>query len=159
MQLDALVHPLAGFVGIEAIGQEFVRRPAQEAGDQPAAAQIVDHRELLGGPHRIEEGQDRPEHGDLRVAHALADRCGGDQRTRCHGGAVMMLRDGHEIEAQIVRQLEHPHAELRRTQSHLGPEQFRRDDAAALQLAIAIVHGIEDAEFHRASPRSGVANL
>jgi hypothetical protein len=47
--LEAL--PVVG--GIDAGGELFLPAAAHEAGDQPAARDHVDHRQLLGQPHRV----------------------------------------------------------------------------------------------------------
>ena len=64
-QLHALGGAFARLGRVEAKGQIFVGRPAQQPDDEAPLRQIVEHREFLGDLHRVALRDDRAEHGDL----------------------------------------------------------------------------------------------
>jgi hypothetical protein len=62
------------------VGQELVGRAAQEKHDAAPAAQRVEKRQLLGDPHRVVHGDERPQHRDLGPRQHLAQRRAHEER-------------------------------------------------------------------------------
>ena len=91
---------------------------AGEAGIDAALGQMVEHRQLLGGAHRIPRGQHQPERRELDALGARGE-VGIEQQGRHRRlvalGMEMMLGGGHHVEAGIVGE----HRELADLVEHL----------------------------------------
>ncbi len=91
---------------------------AGEAGIDAALGQMVEHRQLLGGAHRIPRRQHEPERRELDALGARGEV--GIEQQRRHRrlvalGMEMMLGGGHHVEAGIVGE----HGELADLVEHL----------------------------------------
>ena len=101
-QVVRLVVALAELRRVLAVGEAVVHRRAdREAGDQPAAGDAVDHRELFGDAgRRVVQRQRVAHHADRRVGGATGQRRG-DQVGRRHQAVAVgvVLVDADRIEA------------------------------------------------------------
>ena len=103
-QIVGFFEATAGFFRIDAVPNIFRRNAADEAGDQPAVAEAVDHGVFFGDAHRmIAQRQNVAEDADLYLLGFLAQR-GGDQIGRRHRavGAVVVLVEDHAVETQFL---------------------------------------------------------
>ena len=135
-QLDAFVVLGPQLAGVDAVRVAGVHRGAdREAGDQAAPAEEVDHRELLGDPHRRVVERDRvAEHGDRRLRRAVGeDR--GDQVRRRHQpvAVVVVLVDADRVEPAL-----------------LGPHELIDVGVVGLGEDVAIEQGRVDVDPHAA---------
>jgi hypothetical protein len=104
-QVVRLLEALVGEERIDAGRMVFVADAAHETGDDAAARQVVEHRELFGDVNRVVHQRQRAaDDGDLGLAGAR-DQVGRDQIWRRHqavGGLVVLVhRD--DVEAELLR--------------------------------------------------------
>ena len=123
------LRPSPGLIGIDAVGQELVGRATQEKHDATPAAHRVEERQLLGDPHRVVHGDERPQHSDLGARQHLAQRRAHEKRVRREQPwRIVMLRRAHPVESQLVRKARQVEIDAVGAQRVLGP---RRAPAAS----------------------------
>jgi hypothetical protein len=81
-QVHSLVGALARLSRVQVVAEVFVGGAAQQADDDAAGRQRVQHRHLLGDADRIADRYDRSEHGDLDPFGASCEPGGGNDRRR-----------------------------------------------------------------------------
>ena len=142
------------------------RRADGEPGDQPSAADAVEHRELFGHPDRRVVQRDRvADHTDRSAAGPAGQTGGDDVRARHDPVAVLVvLVDADAVEPELVGVLELVHVLV---VHGVGPgrvEQLAVDvDPDRPVLLPEVVrqirprHQVEPGELHRNDPRSSCA--
>ncbi len=103
-----LVVALVRIGRVDAAGEIFGADAADEAGDDAAAADLVEHGEFLRQRDRIiHQRQRAPEDRDLRLLGRARER-GRDQVRRRHQpvGGLMMLVDADAVEAELIGELQ-----------------------------------------------------
>ena len=89
---------------IRAVGEVLVRRAAQHRDAQPSVEEVVEHRVLLGDPHRVVQRQVGAHHPDLCVLEALSGERGEEHRVgRQLLRRVVMLGEVQRIEPGVER--------------------------------------------------------
>ena len=133
------------------------RRADREAGDEPAAADAVEHGELLGdADRRVVEGDRVADHADRRAAGA-AGQPGGDEVRAGHDAVAVLvvLVDADAVEAELVGVLELVHVLVvdgvgpRRVEQRAGD--VDPDRAVRLPEVVGQVrprHQVEPRELH-----------
>ena len=132
--------------------------PPDEAGDQPAAGDVVEHREFLGDRQRVRQHRQRPpQHRDLRgVGNPPRQHPGEDVRAGHDAiGILVMLVDADTLEAELggvfqliqvavvqVGALQRVVVAVR--QRHPG----RRVELVVVGIEVGIGHQVEEEEPH-----------
>ncbi len=142
----------------------LARDAACETGDQPAVGEAVDHRQLLGQPQRVVQGQQVAVDQQLEPLRALRGG-GGEEVGRVHQavGRGVVLVEADAVKAEPIHLL--PGGEMLRVRAHrdLGIEValFQRPG----QLACAILEVIQmlpvgqeikDKDLHNMAPKANV---
>jgi hypothetical protein len=89
--------------GVDAAMQALDGGAAHEAGDDAAAGKAIQHGDLLGHAHRVVDGDDVAEDGDLGLLGDLADdgRIDVDRGLHAPVGGMMLI--GHDaVEANLI---------------------------------------------------------
>ena len=102
-QFHAFGRALARFRRIEAIGQVFVGRSAQQPDDEAPLRQIVEHRQFFGDLHRVALRDDWAKHRDLYLFRPRR-HVGGRNRSirRQYPRRIMVLGDTDPVEAELL---------------------------------------------------------
>jgi hypothetical protein len=153
-----LVVPIAQGRRVDPVREVHVHRRAdRKAGDEPAAREQVEHRELLGhAERRIVRGQAVAEDDERRLRRPPRQRRrhevrGGHQAV----GVVVMLVHAQAVEALRLRELQLVQELLVQAAGLLGVVQVMRDvhpHRPVLPLEVlgqkSVRHQMEEADFH-----------
>jgi len=144
-QMQRLGEALARLRRIDVVGHVFVRCAAHHAGYHPPAGHRVEHRQLFGDPHRVQDRQRRPQDRDLGTADDLAQRTRHDHRVWGQREArIMVLGNRHPVEAEFVGATELIEGGLHRPHGRIPRIIFARERPDVVGCGTHVARGAEE---------------
>ncbi len=151
----AFLVTLARLPRVRAVGEVLVRRASQHRDPESSVEEVVEHRVLLGDPHRVVQRQVGAHHADLCFLVPLSGERGEEHRVGCQLlRRVVVLGEVQRVETGVERGAALVERVLVRQLRPLAVARTRRCRPRLDVDRSVVVHRLEELDLH-AAPRPG----